>query len=642
MHWKDNEEVGAAPIRQLISRRLMLLGTGAAALLPALAACESVPVVVTAPGSRRVFDFAPLPLEVIDTHAVPEGYDARVLIRWGDPLRENGPAFNPDVLTPQAQRQQFGFNCDYVAFLAEPGAKGAATRGVLVVNHEYATLEEMTAAGRAVPAYSASGVALEQEAVGLSVVGMVHDGNHWQVDLKSPYARRISATTPMTVSGPAAGSKRLKTRADRSGMRVIGTLGNCAGGKTPWGTVLSAEENFQFYFIGRIPEGHRETDSLLVAQAGLNAAEQAALDAGTPLQRAVWGKYDRRFDITVEVHEPNRFGWMVEVDPFDPQSVPVKRTGLGRFRHEAATPVVNGDGRVVVYLGEDRAWGFVFRYISKGRFDPAVGTKNGQLLDDGDLSVARFDDKGLTWIPLVLGQGGLTTANGFETQADVVIDARRAAQVAGGTPMDRPEDIEVSPVNGHVFLNLTRNNDRKDMHVDAANPRPDNEDGHLLELIPPDAGGSKDHAADRFEWSVFILAGPVADGGKYGSEDASAFSGPDNLVFDPQGRLWIGTDNRRWSWRKPLPNGLFACAVDGPERAVPRLFLNVPRGAEATGPEFTPDGATLFLAVQHPGEDLDPKPEKLWPDFKAGVPGRPSILMVTRRVGGPIGGQSGR
>jgi len=642
MHWKDHEKVGASPIRQLISRRMMLLGTGVLALAPALAGCQGVsPAVAASPSagsSRRGLDFQSLPLDVIDTHAVPEGYDARVLIRWGDPLRANGPAFDPANLTAKAQQQQFGFNCDYVAFLPEGPDANGATRGVLVVNHEYVSIQEMTAAGRRVPPYTADTISLEQEAVGLSVVGMMRDAQGWRVDPTSRHARRISATTPMIMSGPAAGSERVRTKKDPSGKRVKGTLGNCAGGKTPWGTVLSAEENFQSYFIGAIPQSHRESDALFLAQAGFNNVELEALKAGAPPQRAAWGRFDKRFDVTVEPREPNRFGWMVEVDPFDPASTPIKRTALGRFRHEAATPIVNRDGRVVVYLGEDRAWGYVFRFVSRGRFDASAGVANGRLLDDGVLSVARFSDDTLTWIPLVLGQNGLTPANGFETEADIVIDARRAAQAAGGTPMDRPEDIEISPVTGNVYVNLTRNNDRKDTLVDAANPRPENEDGHILELLPPLVDGVRDHAADGFSWNVLLLAGPRESGGKYGSDDAAVLSGPDNLAFDPQGRLWIATDNRRWAWTKPMPNGLYACAVDGPDRAVTRLFFNVPRGAEATGPEFTPDGETLFLAIQHPGEDLDPKPEKSWPDFKAGVPGRPAVVIVTRKGGGPIGG----
>jgi secreted PhoX family phosphatase len=644
MHLDDHDDdVAPAPIRALISRRMALLGLGASVVAPALGGCVSDLEGASdgAAGSGSVFDFAPLAPEVIDTHAVPPGYEAEVLIRWGDRLRAKGPAFVPGRLSARAQMAQFGFNCDYVAFLPAPKVAGRPERGVLVVNHEYASFTEMLAPGVDVPPPSAASVAMEQAAIGLSVVGLVKKGGKWQVDLSSRLSRRISVTTPMTLSGPAAGDARMRTRQDPTGRRVRGTLANCAGGKTPWGTVLSAEENFHNYFAGRVPEGHRETDALQMAQAGYTAAELVTLSEGGSVRRAAWAKHDPRFDVSREPNESNRFGWMVEVDPFSPSSTPVKRTALGRFRHEAATPVVNADGRLVVYLGEDRTWGFVYRFVSRDVFDPAAGTANGRLLDEGTLSVARFDEDGLSWIPLVHGQSGLTPENGFGSQADVLIDARRASQVAGGTPMDRPEDIDVSPLTGRVFVNLTRNTDRKEVHLDAANPRADNEDGHILELVPPGAGGKVDHAADRFNWTIFLLAGPL-EGGAASAPGVSALSGPDNLAFDPQGRLWIATDNRRWTERRPIPNGLFGCAVDGAQRAKPQLFVNVPRAAEATGPEFTPDGETLFLAVQHPGQGLDPKPERAWPDFKPGVPGRPAVIMVRRRAGGPIGGVRGR
>lgn len=636
-----DETAEPAPIRLFISRRRLIQGASAA-LAASLPAAGGIGALARPVARQGAFDFVSLPLEVIDTLAVASGYEAQTLIRWGDPLTADGPAFEPGNLSAASQRLQFGFNCDYVAFVPAPHAKGEPERAALVVNHEYAAVREMYAAGLPVPEISAATVALEQEAVGLSIVGLVKVAGRWQHDPASPISRRISATTPMLVAGPAGGDVRLQTGEDPSGLKVRGTFANCAGGKTPWGTVLSAEENFHFYFVGAIPEGHRETDSLVVAQAGLNASEQAAQAAGAASMRAAWGAFEARFDVSAEPREPNRFGWIVEVDPFRPEVPPVKRTALGRFRHEAATPVVNADGRVVVYLGEDRAWGFVYRFVSHGRFDPAAGARNGGLLDHGTLSVARFDDTGVDWIPLEFGLNGLTAQNGFFSPADVLIDARRAAQLAGGTPMDRPEDIDVSPLTGRVFVNLTRNNDRKDVHVDGANPRPENEDGHILELVPPKVGGGVDHSAERFEWSVFLLAGPVDEGGRYGDDVSTPLSGPDNLAFDPQGRLWIATDNRRWAWRKPLPNGLFACAAQGVGKASPRLFLNVPRGAEATGPEFAPDGETLFLAVQHPGEDVEPKPEKVWPDFEQGVPGRPSVIMVTRRGGGPVGGRASR
>lgn len=627
MHWHDEDGV-ASPIRTLITRRLLLQSAGAVAAMAAVA-----PVAAAKGGSA--FDFKSIARDIIHDHRVADGYDAEVLVRWGDDVAKGAPAFDARTLTAAQQEKLFGFNCDFVGFFPLPKGSNASDHGLLFVNHEYAAHAEMLPPGVNVPKASAAQAALEQAAVGASVVEIKREAGRWRVVEDSVYARRVTARTPMTLGGPVAGVERVKTKADATGRRVTGTFGNCAGGKTPWGTALTAEENFQSYFIGDVPEDDRETDNLRLAQAGVTRAEREAMERGVPSFRATWGRFEDRFDVSKEPREPNRFGWMVEIDPYNAASTPVKRTALGRFRHEAANVVVNRDGRVVVYLGEDRAWGFVFRFVSNGTFDAAAGNANGKLLDDGTLYAARFDEKTVTWLPLVFGQGDLGVP-GFGSQADVLIDAHRAAQTVGATPMDRPEDIDASPVTGHVFVNLTRNNDRKPFHVDFANPRAENEDGHILELTPPDG----DHAADMFEWSVLLLAGPVAEGGVYGgAADAAELSGPDNLAFDPKGRLWIGTDNRRWaSPSKPVPNGLFACAVDGSQRAVTRFFYNVPAGAELCGPEFTPDGETLFVAVQHPCEDLDPKPAKGWPDFKDGVPARPSVVVITRRGGGPIGG----
>lgn len=632
-HWHDDERGGdAAPIRTLISRRLLLQSAGAVAAMAAVANSAGAKPTAGVP-----LDFQSIAQEIIPDHRVPDGYGADVLVRWGDPVAKGAAAFDAVKLTAAEQEGQFGFNCDFVGYFPLPKGSKNSEHGLLFVNHEYAAHAEMLPPGVDAPKPSAEQAALEQAAVGASIVEIKREGGRWRVVDDSVYARRITARTPIDVVGPAAGNERLRTKADAEGRHVVGTFGNCAGGKTPWGTALTAEENFQGYFIGVVPENDRETDALLLAQAGLNKQEQDALAAGEPSQRAIWGRFDKRFDVSVEPREANRFGWMVEVDPYDATSTPVKRTALGRFRHEAANVVVNHDGRVVVYLGEDRAWGFVFRFVSKGRFDAAKGSLNGKLLDEGTLYAARFDEKSVTWLPLVFGTGGLT-APSFGSQADVLIDAHRAAQAVGATPMDRPEDIDTSPVSGHVFVNLTRNNDRKPFRLDPANPRAENEDGHVLELMPPAKAGKLDHAANVFQWSVFLLAGPVAEGGKYGSADSAVLSGPDNLAFDPKGRLWIATDNRRWAFPSPVPNGLFACEVDGPGRAATRFFFNVPAGAEMCGPEFTPDGETLFVAVQHPCEDLHPKPAKGWPDFVEGVPARPSIVAVTRKGGGPIGG----
>lgn len=617
----DEPAMEAAPIRALITRRLLLQSGAAVAL------ASGMPIATAMAAQNTVFDFESLPPNVIDHHKVADGYDASVLIRWGDPIAKGSRRFNPARLTGQLQETLFGFNCDFVAFFPLPKGSANSHRGLLFVNHEYAIHANMLPPSAPAPKPSAEQAALEQAAMGGSVIEVQRgsDGT-WNVVKNSRRARRITARTPMAISGPAAGSVRLRTKADRKGRRVFGMLANCAGGKTPWGTALTAEENFHFYFRGDVPKNHPEAESLAAAEVG-----------GTQ-NRTSWGDYDRRFNLAREPREANRFGWMVEVDPYSPRSMPIKRTALGRFRHEAASVVINHDRRVVVYLGEDRVWGHVFRFVSNGKYSAKKGALNGELLDDGTLYAARFDETKVTWLPLVFGEGPLTPDNGFRSQADVLIEASKAAKAVGATPMDRPEDIETSPVSGHVFVNLTRNTDRKPEQIDRPNPRAGNKDGHILELVPPSTRAGLDHAADEFDWSVLAVAGPVDAGGKYGAPDAAVFSGPDNLAFDPKGRLWIATDNRRWSEEKPVPNGLFACAVTGPQRAVTRFFFNVPAGAEMCGPEFTPDGTTLFLAVQHPAADLKPRPTKAWPDFVEGMPARPSLVVVTRKGGGMIGG----
>ena len=333
----------------------------------------------------------------------------------------------------------------------------------------------------------------------------------------------------MNVLGPAAGHDRLKTSADPSGKTVTGTFNNCAGGQTPWGTCLMAEENVHYYFAGDA-RGNDETGNHL------------ALGITTEL-RYQWSHYLDRFNVEKEVNEPNRFGWVVEYDPYDPQSVPVKHTALGRFRHEGATAVLSRDGEVVVYSGDDQLFQYVYKYVSNGRYDTDNPAANLTLLDDGILYVARYEEDGrLIWLPLMWGNGPLTERNGFYSQADVLIETRRAASFTGATPMDRPEDVETNPVTGSVFVSLTKNPFRRPFRVDGANPRGRNRAGHIVEMIPPGGSGpNANHAATEFTWEVFLLAGDPFDGRSGASyhPNVSAsgwLANPDNLAFDPRGR----------------------------------------------------------------------------------------------------------
>ncbi len=352
---------------------------------------------------------------------------------------------------------------------------------------------------------------------------------------------------------------------------------------------------------------------------------------------------------TRKPNEPNRFGWIVEIDPLDPKSVPVKHTALGRFRHEGAECIINKDGRAVVYCGDDGRFEYVYRFISAGRFEPADRAANMHLLSDGTLSVAKFHADGrLEWMPLVFGQGPLTPENGFASQADVLIDARLAADQLGATRMDRPEDVQPNPVTGRVYAMLTNNAEREPGEEDAANPRAENAFGHIIEMIPPDG----DHAADSFAWDILVRCGEpaVAAVGAVWNPSTSAdgwFACPDNAAVDRDGRLWISTDQGD-PWPTRRADGLYALETNGALRRTPKLFFRAPVGAEVCGPCFTPDGETLFVAVQHPGTDGTDRykgferastfedPATRWPDFDPAMPPRPSVLVITKKGGGKI------
>ncbi len=554
---------------------------------------------------------------------VPPGYEAEVLLRWGDPVLEGAPPFDPFVQTATRQKLQFGYNNDFVAYLPLPAGSTDSSRGLLCINHEYTQPRHMFPSH----AQRTSGqIEIEMAAHGLSVVEVARDTGTWRVEATSSYARRIYADTPIRLSGPAAGHPRLQTRDDPSGSEVLGTIANCGGGTTPWGTVLSAEEHFQTYFYGRSGESGEE----IVNHLRYHVGDYAAHD---------WFQTHPRFHIASHPREPNRFGWVVEIDPYAPLSIPVKRTALGRFSHEAATTVHNPDGLVVVYSGDDQAMEYIYRYVSRGRYQPQDPESRHGLLDDGVLSVAKFDETGLDWLPLELGHGPLTPEHGFPSQADVLIETRRAADLLGATPMDRPEDIETNPATGTVFVLLTGNHTRTQAQTDGPNPRPRNTAGHIVELLPP--GG--DHGADRFDWRITLLCGdPRRDhtAGLYSARTTENgwFTSPDNCAFDNVGRIWVATDAAAL---RDFGNGSWVLDIGVGTRAVTsRHFLRCPRGAELCGPAFTPDAATLFFAIQHPGEERGASfesPTTRWPDFDPSLPPRPSIVAITRTDGGIIG-----
>lgn len=638
----DNRTMGEI-IAARFSRRGFLMGSLA---VSAIVATVSPLALVAADEARAAegsaFKFDELEAGIDDRHHVAPGYDADVLLRWGDPLFADSPDFDPLKQSAEAQARQFGYNNDYVGYIP---IDGSAEHGLLVVNHEYTnphlmfpgivSIVEKDGKKKAeVAPLSKQQVDVEMAAHGGTIVEIRKEGGKWQVVRDGKLNRRIMSTTEMALSGPVAGHDRVKTNADPSGTRVIGTLNNCAGGVTPWGTYVMAEENIHGYFSGELPEGHKE------------AANYKRL--GIPEGAYEWGAHYDRFNLAKEPNEPNRFGWIVEVDVNDPNSVPRKRTAMGRFKHEGAESIVAKDGRVVFYLGDDERFDYVYKFVTAGTFNPNDRAANMNLLDDGTLHVAKFaEDGSVEWMPIVFGQGPLTAENGFASQADVLIETRRAADLLGATKMDRPEDIQPNAGNGKVYVMLTNNTKRKAEQVDAANPRADNAFGHIIEIV--EDGG--DFTATKGKWEVLLKCGDpsVADVGATFSTATTAhgwFGMPDNCAVDSAGRLWVATDGQGPK-ATGRTDGLWAVDTEGPARATSKLFFRVPIGAEMCGPLFAPDDQTAFVAVQHPGdggEDWEgfgrpsyyEDPSTRWPDFKPDMPVRPSVVAITKQGGGKI------
>ncbi|MBV17323.1 MAG: dTDP-glucose 4,6-dehydratase [Thalassospira sp.] len=568
--------------------------------------------------------FKSIPQKITKTHAVADGYDANILIRYGDKVVADAPAFVPGAVDAVSQNKQFGYNNDFIAFMPLPVGSDSSDHGLLCVNHEYTNAELMWPGLKDSMGVSQEQALHEIAAHGHSVVEVKKTGGTWQVIDGSKYARRISALdTEMVITGAVAGHDRLKTSSDPTGTRVIGTLNNCAGGKTPWGTILIAEENFNGYFGGDISKTNEERN---YKRLGISTDSWYS-----------WVKYFDRFNVEKEPNEPNKFGWMVEIDPYDPTSTPKKRSALGRFKHEGATVILNKDNSVVAYSGDDQRFDYLYKFVASKKFNPNDRAANMDILEDGTLYVAKFNEDGnVNWMPLVHGDGPLTAQNDFNSQADVLIETRRAADLLGATQMDRPEDVEPNPVNGKVYVMLTNNSKRKEANI--VNPRVENIHGHVLELTPPGGmGKDADHTADTFTWDIFLLGGNPAN-----SEDKSSYhpgaeswvSCPDNMAVDHKGRLWISTDGAP---KSDIPDGMHATDVSGAGRALTKFFFACPEGAEMCGPEFTPDGTTLFVAVQHPadGSTFD-APSTRWPDFADGMPPRPSVVAITKQDGGEI------
>ncbi|MFE2755954.1 PhoX family protein [Actinosynnema sp. NPDC059335] len=617
-----------------------LVGAGTAAAKPA------VEIDVDLGGGRRRdgLNFAAVAPNTEDRLVAPEGYDQGVVLRWGDPVVPGAPAFDFDRQTAAAQAKQFGYNCDFLGLVP----LGGHDEWLLVANHEYTT-EEFLFKDWNPDNPTREQVEIAWAAHGLSVVRVERDRRSGKLQPKQDrrYNRRITATSEFKVTGPAAGSDLLKTSADRTGTRVLGTLNNCAGGVTPWGTILSGEENFNQYFAN----AGSVTDPVVKARLSRYGLSGAA-------STRKWERFDKRFDVAQEPNEVNRFGWVVEIDPLDPDSTPVKHTALGRFKHEGANVIVARDGRVVAYMGDDERFDYMYKFVSDEKVKPGnskhAREHNKKLLDKGTLYVARFTgdspaaeidgtgtlpadgefDGSGEWIPLASGNRSFVP--GF-TAEEVYVFTRLAADKIGATKMDRPEDVEPNPRNRRVYAALTNNTDRGKAGKEGAtepNPRLNNRHGHVLEL--EERRG--DNTATSFSWKLLLVCGdptsPDTYFGGYDKTQVSPISCPDNVAFDSRGNLWISTDGNALKSN----DGLFAVPVEGPYRGRVKQFLTVPRGAETCGPVIEDD--FVLVAVQHPGE-IDgasaANPLSHWPDGGASQP-RPSVVAVWKKDKGRICG----
>jgi hypothetical protein len=635
----------------------LVVGVTGSAAAPALAAPEVEPEVPESASFRAAevpaaagLTFKAVTPNQVDGVVVPNGYDHHVVVRWGDEVVPGAPRFDVRRQSAAAQERQFGYNNDFVAVLP---LTRRGDRALLVCNHEYTNEDLMFPAFPGLDKLSVEQLRIAMAAHGMSVVELERDGRsgRWTPVRRGPrrYNRRITASaTRFRLTGPAAGSAFLRTAADPAGREVIGTLNNCAGGVTPWGTVLSGEENFNQYFVGG--DGVTEPAKARLARYGIDVTKRY------PSGSRMWDRADERFDLAKNPNEANRFGWIVEVDPFTPGSAPRKHTAMGRFKHEGANVIVAKAGNVVAYMGDDERFDYLYKFVSDRRFDggrgPWARRNNLKLLESGSLYVAKlgftsaaeidgsgklpsdgaFNGTG-TWIPLV--KSGVSQVQGM-TVEEVLTFTRLAGDAVGATKMDRPEDVEPNLKTGKIYAALTNNIQRGTTGrapADEANPRRENKHGQILEIT--EDGG--DHTGTTFTWTLPIVCGDPKDPATYflgfDKSQVSPISCPDNVAFDAAGNLWIATDGNALGTN----DGLFAVPLEGPAKGHLKQFLTVPYGAEACGPYLTDDNRSVFVAVQHPGEITGAsveKPASNWPD---GDFAKPGIVVTWRPDGGRIG-----
>ena len=603
--------------------------------------------------SQPVIGFTAVPVATEDRVVVPAGYKAEILVPAGTPITGTMPSWSL-ANSAAEQAMQIGAHHDGMTFFPIGDSSGD---GLLAINHEYIEPRFLHAAaqgkelnGERMPMPDGTRpvdeVQKEINAHGVSIVRIARGtGGRWDV-VADPRNRRITAATPMAIAGPARGHALLRTRHSPDGTQTRGTLNNCANGVTPWGTYLTCEENWAGYFRNtdradgqsKLPREHARY-GVPSSEARYNWDQAAGgADAFIRFNASATGT-----DATQDYrNEPNGFGWVVEIDPANPASVPVKRTALGRFAHEGVVFAPVQEGRpLVAYAGDDSQFEYIYKFVSAQPYRAA--TANGALLDDGTLYVARFNADGSgSWLPLRHGHGKLTAAGGFADQGEVLVNTRLAADALGATKMDRPEWGAIDPRDGRVYFTLTNNARRTDAQLDGPNPRARNEFGQIVRWRE----AADDHAATGFAWDLFLLAGPADNSGVAGAGPLGADSllaCPDGLWFDPDGRMWIQTDIGENQMQRgalaPFGNNAMLCA--NPATGEIRRFLTGPIGQEITGIALTPDQRTMFVNIQHPGATTTAqdfaagRPNSRWPD--GGPLPRSATVVITRNDGGIIG-----
>jgi len=598
-----------------VSRRGFLgasIGMGASALV--MGVTSSFPMTALAKASSRI-TFDAVAANSKDTMTVPNGYSWQILASWGDPLWSKGVAFdNATRGTGASQELAFGDNNDGMSLFTHEG------KNILAVNNEYVNRSIIYGNRESKLPETADDVRKGKAGHGVTVMEVKAADGKWSIVKDSPYNRRITADTDMEITGPARGHALLKTAADPSGTTSKGTWNNCGNGRTPWGTYLACEENFNGYFSSS-DENYERSDAL--KRYGVNNKDWGYN----------WAMTDERFDISKNPNEPNRAGYIVEIDPLDPTSTPKKRTALGRFKHENAEVVMADNGHVVVYLGDDERGEFLYKFVSEKKY--IEGGNNTDLLENGDLFVAKFYAGGRgEWLALTPKTAGMS-------DAQICIHTRIASSKVGATTMDRPEWVAANPQKAEAYVALTNNKNRgikpnaggDETPVGGPNPRAENNYGQVVRWQP----AGSDHTAAQFTWDLFVLAGnPTVHSDAYaGSPNINAenmFNSPDGLAFDPMGTLWIQTDGNYSNAEDFANQGNNQMLAADPETGEIRRFLVGPKECEITGITWSSDLKTMFVGVQHPGE----KGDSHFPDGGDSVP-RSAIVAITKDDGGYIG-----